>query len=372
MKDASIIGGSAAGFFTAYLLARAGLHVRLYEMSDRLDPVPRTLIVTHKIRGILGGLSDEVAVNRINRFEIFADGKVADVTLSQPDLVVERSRLIRALATRASEAGVEILAGRRFLGLKPNGKRLRFSIARNGHASEESTQVLVGADGASSEVARGAGWPPHTTAPLIQALVHLPPDHPPDTTRVWFLPGETPYFYWSIPHSETRAAVGLIAEDETRGRAALDRFLERKGVSPIGFQAARIPVYRRWVSNHRRWGENHVYLVGDAAGHVKVSTVGGIVTGLAGALGVSEAILNGGVNGRLRALRRELDRHCMLRRVLHGFSQDDYVRLLDLLSPSAKRILGSSTRDETGRLLLHLFLYQPRILLMGMKALLPR
>ena len=42
-----------------------------------------------------------------------------------------------------------------------------------------------------------------------------------------------------------------------------------------------------------------MYLGGDAAGHVKVSTVGGVVTGFRGALGVVEAILNGWVQPRI-------------------------------------------------------------------------
>ena len=97
---------------------------------------------------------------------------------------------------------------------------------------------------------------------------------------------------------------------------------------------------------------SHVWLVGDAAGHVKVSTVGGVVTGFRGALGVVEAILNGGSSRELQALRRELDRHRLIRRVLHGFTQADYCRLLDMLTASTKRCLGLFPRDETTKLLL--------------------
>ena len=46
MKDISVIGGSAAGFFAAYLLAKRGLDVRVFEATERIDPPPRTLIVT--------------------------------------------------------------------------------------------------------------------------------------------------------------------------------------------------------------------------------------------------------------------------------------------------------------------------------------
>ena len=49
-----IVGGSAAGLFAALRLARAGRSVRLFERTERLDPAFRTLIVTHRIRDLLG------------------------------------------------------------------------------------------------------------------------------------------------------------------------------------------------------------------------------------------------------------------------------------------------------------------------------
>ena len=109
---------------------------------------------------------------------------------------------------------------------------------------------------------------------------------------------------------------------------------------------------------------------GDAAGQVKVTTVGGLVTGFRGALGVAEAILNGGASRELTALRRELNIHLLIRRALHHFAQKDYVRVLDLLNRSAQRSLGAHTRDEAGKLLRHLCLLRPRFLLLGLRVLL--
>ena len=98
--------------------------------------------------------------------------------------------------------------------------------------------------------------------------------------------------------------------------------------------------------------------------------MGGIVTGFRGALSVAGAILNGGANRELRALRRELDRHLLLRQVLHRFRQPDYTRLLDVLDRSTERLLGAYTRDEIGTLLWRLCVRRPRFLLLGLRALL--
>jgi flavin-dependent dehydrogenase len=112
-----------------------------------------------------------------------------------------------------------------------------------------------------------------------------------------------------------------------------------------------------------------VYLVGDAAAHVKVSTVGGVVTGLRGALGTSQAIMNGGSSAELAALRKELDRHRVIRWILNRFGQADYNRLMDTLTPSTKQSLSQFNRDETNKLLKSLVFKQPQILLLAARTL---
>jgi len=371
-KDIAIIGGSAAGFFTASLLAQKGLPVRIFEASDSVDPSPRTLIVTSHISDLTGSLCEGTVINKIRQYQLFADGRFATISLRRPDLVIERSKLIQRLAGRAQASGVEILTGRHFLGFKPNGKRLSFAVSTNGDGElvEESTDILIGADGAFSKVALSAGCPKQPTVPLFQAVVRLPKDMPSDATRVWFIPEETPYFYWLIPCSSTHGVLGLITEEEGRGQRSLTRFLERRNLIPLEIQSARIPLYTGEFPIHRRIGQSHVYLVGDAAGHVKVSTVGGLVTGFRGALGVTEAILNSGSSREFRALRLELSLHRLIRKVLNRFSQANYAKLLGLLTPSVKHSLGLFSRDETGTLLLNVFFKEPRLLLLGLRSLL--
>jgi len=374
-KKVAIIGASSAGLFTAHLLARHGLQVEVYEAAEPIKPPKRTLIVTDHFLRLTGPLGADTVVNKINRFELFADGKVASVRLARPDLVIERSALVEKLVEQARESGAHIFAGHRFNSMELNGGTLRFTVVRNNGNTQlvnGSADVLVGADGAFSRVARTAGWPQRKTLPLIQALVKLPKDMSVHTTRVWFLPEETPYFFWLIPHSSMEGALGLIAEDERLGRLALERFLRKKGLQPLEFQSARTPFYSQWVPYKRKIGRNDVYLVGDAGGHVKVSTVGGVVTGLRGALGVAEAILNGGHSSELRALRQELGIHRLIRSGLNGFSQDHYARLLDLVNSSVNHLLSWRSRDEARKLVTQLFLKEPRLLFLGLRGLVQR
>jgi flavin-dependent dehydrogenase len=370
----AIVGGSAAGLFAASLLARGGRRVRVFERIEALEPAARTLIVTDRMRGLLGAPAERSIVNEIRRFELFTDGRSATISLNRPDLIIERRALIQALADDACQAGASVELGRRFHALRPNGSGLALEIedCAGGRREEVGAETVVAADGASSRVARAAGWAPLETAPLVQALVALPKDMPADTARIWFIPHETPYFYWLIPESPTRGALGLIGDDGPAVRKHLERFLEKRQLDPIEFQGARVPVYSQWVPVRRKIGGGDVYLVGDAAAQVKVTTVGGIVTGFRGALGVAQAILHGGLSRELRALRRELDLHLLLRRSLHHFQQADYSLLVDLLNDPAKQSLSRYSRDEAWKVLWHVCLRQPRLVLLGIRGLLMR
>ena len=369
VKKIVVVGGSAAGLYTATELARAGRPVQVLEAKPTVEPASRTLIVTGHFKNQIGPAAAKSIVNEIRRFELFTDGRSAQIPLKQPDLIIQRSTLISGLTQEAQSTGAKITYDTRFLGLSPNGRGLRVQIDRAGRSEEVHADSLVGADGAVSRVARAAGWPPVETVPLVQAVIKLPKDCPQDTTRVWFVPDDTPYFYWMIPESADRAALGVIGEHGKDTKRRFDRFLEKKGLEPIEWQGARIPVYKQWVPVQRSVGSGEVYLVGDAAAQVKVSTVGGIVTGFRGARGVADAILNKGT-GELRALRRELATHWLIRRALHYFQQDDYSRLVDMLNASARESLSEINRDESTRLLWSVVRRQPRLLLLGLRGLL--
>lgn len=375
----TIVGGSAAGLFAARELARRGRPVTVLEARPQLVPEPRTLIVTSRLRDVVADLGDDVIVNAIRRFELVSNGRAATITLDRPDLVVERAVLIRCLADQAQAAGACILTGRRFRGwrVRESGLTLEVDAVAAGRAPRPHTELVetstvVGADGAFSRVARAAGWPAPATVPLVQAIVRLPRDLEPDTTRVWFVPEDTPYFYWLIPESPDRGALGLIGEDGRRTRRCLERFAAAHRLEPLAFQAARIPVYTKWRPVHRRVGGGDVYVVGDAAGHVKVTTVGGLVTGFRGAAAVVEHMVDDAARARaaLAALRRELDRHRLIRRAIHRFGQADYGAVLDRLGPRVRQILARYTRDEAVALVARLALAEPRLLLLGARALL--
>jgi flavin-dependent dehydrogenase len=375
----AVVGASTSGLFAAMLLAEQGLSVRVYEANPTLDFLSRTLIVTSCLPDVLGFLPIGAVVNEVDYFELISEGCSSRVNLRRPDLIVERERLLRLLAERAQKAGVELVLDRRLVsidrGTHPNSHpvTLRFEGEAGDQLLEERADAVIRADGVGSQVSaadirRRAG-----DVSLVQALVEPAPDSDPRGVRVWFDRGTTRFFCWLIPESKRRAVVGLISDDAGQARAVLDSFLADRGLEPLEYQAAPVAVHGYRSAPWADYGGGPVLRVGDAAGQVKMTTVGGLVTGLRGARAAAEAILEGvDYRRQLHGLKRELDVHLLLRDILDRFSNADYDVLLHCLNRRLLRVLESRSRDEMARAFWSLPLAQPRLLYLAARVLLRR
>lgn len=366
-----IVGASTPGLFAASLLARAGADVEVYERTGTLDFAARTLIVTGKLSDVLGFDPKEVILNEVKNVELFSKSRSTRVKLARPDLIIERRKLLILLARMAEEAGAKIFHGRRFLSFSSSGKGVDVFYRDSDTGSERQMQadILIGADGAFSGVARAASHNGHFQTALLQARVRMNSEINRDTYRVWFDRARTKYFFWLIPESDETAAVGLIADDARQAGNSLKSFLREQGLEPIDYQASMVPLHKYQYSARLTEVKHKVFLIGDAAAQVKVTTVGGVVTGLRGARAVAEAILDGKKTGKeVRQLKRELDLHLLVRRLLDGFNDLDYDLLLDFMDGELAQVLSNQTRDDLARMYLDLVSSQPKLLLLGARA----
>jgi digeranylgeranylglycerophospholipid reductase len=366
-----IVGASTPGLFAAFLLAQAGADVEVYERSCTLDFSPRTLIVTGKISEVLGFFPKEIILNEVKRVELFSKSRSTMVRLARPDLIIERRNLLIMLARMAEEAGAKIFLGRRFLSFTSTGSGVDLLYRESSTAIERQAHadILIGADGVFSGVARAASHNGHFQTALLQARVRTNREINRDTYRVWFDPARTKYFYWMIPESDETAAVGLIADDARQAGSSLKSFLLEQGLNPIDYQASMVPMHKFQYYARVNEVRRNVFLIGDAAAQVKVTTVGGVVTGLRGARAVAEAILNRRKTGKeISQLKRELDLHLLVRRTLDGFSDLDYDMLLDLLDGDLTEVISNQTRDDLSRMYLDLIFSQPKLLALGVRA----
>jgi flavin-dependent dehydrogenase len=199
----------------------------------------------------------------------------------------------------------------------------------------------------------------------------MPPASNPGVGKVWFIPQDTQYFYWLCPESERFAAVGLVDASPRDARAKLDSFLAARGMQPLEYQSALIPLYTPHPRPIRRLGSVEVMFVGDAAGQVKVTTIGGSVSGLLGARAAVAAITrHTSYTTELRSLERELRLHWRIRALMNRFSEHEYDVLLQLLGGKVGKLLSIHNRDQMAQAFWPIVRVQPRLPLLAAQVLL--
>jgi flavin-dependent dehydrogenase len=299
-------------------------------------------------------------------------GRTAPITLREPDLIVERGELIRHLASKAVRAGAKLDLGQNFTGFVQDGERTMIELREraSGRISRTQARVVVAADGVRSHVARELGERPRPAVTVLQARVSIPPTSDPGVGKVWFLPQDTQYFYWLCPESESSAAVGLVDSNPYAARLKLDNFLAARGMHPLEYQSALIPRYTPNPRPMRRVGSAEVMFVGDAAGQVKVTTIGGTVSGLLGARAAVASITRGtSYTAELRGLDRELRLHWRIRALMNRFSEHEYDVLLQLLGGKVGKLLSIHNRDQMAHAFWPIVRVQPRLPLLAAQVL---
>ncbi len=371
--DVAVVGASTSGLYAAEQLARSGLAVGVFERQREIQPARRTYIITPQLRRLLDYDPEPVVLHRIRFMDVATPGAFARVELGEPDVIIERSELTRWLKERALKAGATLHSGYRFQQISPHpgGAELGFSGPDRVDV-RVTAGAVIGADGVTSDVASASGLNLPPSVPIVQAEVRLPPDWNPEVSQVWFDVRKTRYFYWLIPESPEVGVAGLVGEPHGDTRALLREFLEQHRLEPLAYQGGQVAMHHPRLRPQGSVGGAPVFLVGDAAGQVKVTTVGGTVTGLWGAKAAARALLNGGSYAReLRPVKRELDLHWAIRLVLERLDNRGYDTVVRSVNQGVEGFLGRYNRDEMAGTIWRLPLLQPRLLWIGLKALLP-
>ena len=361
--DVVIIGASTAGLYAGECLARAGKKVGLFERQSDLRPARRTLIVTPLLRKVLGKLPDELVLHEIEVMAVATSNKELSIPLKDPDLIVERANLTHWLASKFQAAGGELFLGHRFKAFQKNPDGLGISLqTTQGETFVVAREAVIGSDGVHSNVARAAGMPRAKSLPIVQAEVTLPSDWNPSVTKVWFDTEETRFFFWLIPESSNRGVVGLIGDHGGRVRESLRKFLARHNLEPESYQAGQVALYHPRLKPWTRIGRTPIYLLGDAAGQVKVSTVGGTVSGFLGAQAAARTVLSGrSYRSQLRGIKRELNVHWLLRLLLDRLDDRGYDQLVSTVTSKVQNFLSQYDRDSMDPVVWRLPILEPRL-----------
>lgn len=366
----AVVGAGPAGGFSAYLLARAGHDVSVFEEHATIgEPVACTGVVTGDVMAERLQLPKELIVNRIAKARIFSpNGGHVEVRLKN-DIIIDRAGLDRHIAEMAKIAGARFFVNNRFESIERSNGRIIALVKDKARSAIEKKEAdyLIGADGPVSEVAKAAGlFGDRKFYSGIQVTMPVDNDN-----AIEFYPSEEG-IAWLVPENDKVARVGVAAGKEAN--AYFRRFITKiagEGYEKkiIGWQAGPIPLYDRRLKSATKDGR--VLLVGDAATMVKAPTLGGINQSLMGAEAVAAAIANKGSYEKLWKKKMGMDLYIslLMRRAMERFSNSDYDRLVGIFKKEKNRLmLERYDRDKPSKFALKLLLKEPGLLLLARKA----
>jgi geranylgeranyl reductase family protein len=337
--DLVVVGAGPAGASTAIgaLATDPALRVLLLDRADFPrdkpcgDGVAPHVVDLLESLGVTGLVDDQRPVRRLR---LTRDDLTVDREMARPAWVVPRTVLDHRILEAARRAGAHLLR-HRVRSVSAAGGRVRVDDRHEG-------QVVIGADGAHSEVRRTLALRPAPRALAIRGYAPTPPGRA-GAQVIAFGTSRQPSYAWSFDRGDGLANVGygeLLTDDRARPSKAqlmeqLDRLLPRAGDGGTEWRGFPLPLSTaRW-----RPGTGRVLLAGDAAGLVNPMTGEGIyyavATGVAAGRAAAEAIrADGGTSAGARyrrAVRPLLARHlrhtaAAARLCLHGRVLDAGIR----------------------------------------------
>lgn len=310
--DVVVVGAGPSGSIAAKYAAKSGARTLLIEEHGMIgSPVsctghisvkalkecelPEGHFVNKKIRGAFVYAPD-------NR-SIAIDGK------RTMTYVIERKIFDRELAKAAASAGSEVLVDTAVRSLKKVSGGMVLEAVSEGKVTHFGAKVVIGADGVKSKIARsvGLGRIPHVCTGIQVEASYEPRD--PEFVEVFLGHRYAPnYFAWSVPTSGDCCRIGLNADKDAH--MYLNRLLtEHEVVSKKARSAVDLIMGGIPVGTLKSTVADGVLIVGDAAGHVKPISYGGIYAGARCAKIAGEVAAKAAGEGDVSARRlREYER----------------------------------------------------------------
>lgn len=374
--DAVIVGANLSGSTAATLLARQGLRVALVEKSP--DPAHYKHLCTHEVvalatpvldrLGVLGRLRELQGAHRAPRIWTkhgWIDAKPEAGRTLEEGVNVRREVLdpmLRELA--ASTPGVDLRLGATVTDVLTDGdgRPVGVTVREGGRAREVRARVVVGADGANSFVAKGAGIParrlPHDRFGYAGYFEGVRFDRGPgQSARMWLLDPDVAYAF----PTDGDLTLVAVAPKKTAERVAAFKadtdaaFREMHASLPDALDLSDAHLVGKYIgtlSGRNSWrpaSAPGVAFVGDAA--QVTDFLWGTGCGFAIASGswladaVGPALVDGGSDAEVdRGLRRYRRQH--VRRLAPHYLMTSPYSTGRPLSPFEHALYGAAVTDE--------------------------
>ncbi|HEX3035775.1 MAG TPA: NAD(P)/FAD-dependent oxidoreductase [Thermodesulfobacteriota bacterium] len=288
--DVIIVGGGPSGLQTASLLADSGLNVALFdEHSEIGEGVVCSGVVSQEAFSRYD-LSTESIVGKLKEAELFSPGGI-QVPYSHPEtaaVVVDRHIFDSKLGETATKRGAEVYLNTKVSALFVNDKFVEGHLKTQEGEKRVHANIAVIATGVSFvlQSALGLGRPKR----IVKGIqIEVNTNHN-DRLRVYFGSRfSNGFFGWAIPLMNGKTRIGVM----TNGNALEGLKNVLSEVGPYSDSCTDIgTVKRRGIAfgNIGRSYADRIIAVGEAAGHIKTTTGGGIYYGLISAEIASQVI----------------------------------------------------------------------------------
>lgn len=306
--DVVVVGGGPAGTVAAEDLARAGKSVAFIDRAGRIKPcggaIPPRLIQDFDI-------PDDQIVARISTARMISPTqRQVDIPIENGFVgMVDREHFDEFLRKRAQTAGAVRFTGTfRRIERTNEGPSIIFRDKASGEEIRLETRLIIGADGARSDVARGE-VPGGDKIPYVIAyheIIKAPGkvgNYDPLRCDVIYDGAISPDFYgWVFPHGDSASVgmgTGIDGVDLKKATAALRVASGLDCCETIRREGAPIP-----LKPLDRWDNGRdVVLAGDAAGVVAPSSGEGIYYAMAGGRVAATAAQAALASGRAKDLQ---------------------------------------------------------------------
>ncbi|MEM2016876.1 MAG: NAD(P)/FAD-dependent oxidoreductase [Nitrososphaerota archaeon] len=296
--DVIVVGGGPAGVSAAKASGKTGAKTLLLEKAPAImankpcgQAVSQETLQTAEVKP-----DPTIVLHRA--YAIVYAPNLNYVKIDRIGFLIDKSRLLQYIAAQAAEYGVEIHVREEALDVKIEDGSVKVKTNRG----EYEANVVVGADGYNSTVARSLGVTEKSEPiPTLQYVMVNCSIRYPDAVRFFLGNNVAPGGYaWIFPQNEKIAEVGI----GVRGAPAkeyLDAFVKRFSdelgkAQIIDYRGAPVPI----GGLIGELVKDRVVLIGDAAGTVIPLTGAGIHSSIAAGLAAgkiaAEAALDGDVS----------------------------------------------------------------------------
>lgn len=287
--DAVIIGGGPAGSQSAKIIAEHGFKTLVIEEDSEVGK-PQHCAGLISISGLhkLGlNESKPFVLNKINGARFFAPNTNSFI-VSRNDyvaVVIDRILFDKFLEKNALSAGAEYIYNTKAISISRKQKKWKIKAInrRNGEKKSIFAKIIIDAEGRIGAIRRFAGLTHHVRIlPAFQYVVGDVSDLDEKLVELYFDTDlAKDFFLWVIPISKNAARVGL-ATSKGNPKALLDQFITKSNYSYKFSNVKTLDAFGGGVITSGpipKYYAPGFLVVGDAAGHVKPTTGGGIILG---------------------------------------------------------------------------------------------